>query len=105
MVEDLDFEELKGATLTEKRRAVDLAKRRYSWSKDRDFIKRSLAVFVPGILVASAILFVLPASEWLFTIVLIMTAITSRILVPLESERIRPLLGQSLKDVRRHPYM
>lgn len=41
MVENLDFDELEGASITEKRRAINLAYRRHSWLQDKQHLKNA----------------------------------------------------------------
>lgn len=105
MLEELDFDELKGASIVEKRRAINLACRRYSWYKDRQYLKKCAIVLLSAIVVASAALVVLPGSVWIIPVVAFTTVIISYLLRSDEAERIRPLLKQSLNDVRRHAHM
>lgn len=105
MLEELDFEELEGASIAEKRRAINLAYRRYSWYKDQKYLKKCAVVLLSAIVIASAALIVLPGSGWLIPVVAFTTVIISYLLRSDEAEKIRPLLRQSLDDVRRHAHM
>ena len=105
MLEELDFEELEGASIAEKRRAINLAYRRYSWYKDQKYLKKCAVVLLSAIVIASAALIVLPGSGWLIPVVSFTTVIISYLLRSDEAEKIRPLLRQSLDDVRRHAHM
>src|SRR5690554_2199031 len=105
MLEELDFEELEGASIAEKRQAINLAYRRYSWYKDQKYLKKCAVVLLSAIVIASAALIVLPGSGWLIPVVAFTTVIISYLLRSDEAEKIRPLLRQSLDDVRRHAHM
>ncbi len=105
MLEELDFEELEGASIVEKRRAINLACRRYAWHKDLQYLKKCALVLLSAILMASAVLLVLPDSVWLVPVIFLVTFIIGYILRTDEADRIRPLLKQSLDDIRRHPHM
>lgn len=105
MLEELDFDELQGASIVEKRRAINLAYRRYAWFKDRRYLKRCSIVFLSAIVIASVVLYALPGSVWLVPVVAFTTVIMSCLLRSSEAERIRPLLRESLDDVRRHAHM
>lgn len=105
MDQNLDFDELEGASITEKRRAIDLAYRRYSWWKDKQYMKKCFVVLTLAVGLTSAILLLLPDSSWLLPVVLLSSGIINYQLRPIESERIRPLLRRSLDDVRRHAHM
>ena len=105
MLEELDFEELEGASIIEKRRAINLACRRYSWHKDRKYLKKCAIVLLLAIVLASAVLVVLPGSAWLVPVTGGAVLIISYLLRSDEAERIRPLLKKSLHDVRRHAHM
>ena len=105
MLEELDFEELEGASIVEKRRAINLACRRYAWHKDLQYLKKCALVLLSAILMASAVLLVLPDSVWLVPVIFLVTFIIGYLLRTDEADRIRPLLKQSLDDIRRHPHM
>lgn len=105
MVENLDFDELDGASIAEKRRAINLAYRRYSWLRDKQYLKECTAVVLTVVGIASALIYVLPDSHWMLPVVALSTVAINYRLRPSESERIRPLLRQALDDVRQHAYM
>lgn len=105
MLEELDFDELEGASIVEKRRAINLACRRYSWHKDRQYLKKCAIVLILAIVIASVALVVLPGSVWLVPVAVFTGVIMSYLLRSDEAERIRPLLKKSLDDVRQHPHM
>lgn len=104
-IENLDFDELEGASITEKRRAVNLAYPRYSWLRDKQYLKECTAVVLTAVGIASVLIYVLPDSDWMLPVVALVAISINYRLRPSESQRIRPLLPQALKDVRQHAYM
>jgi hypothetical protein len=73
VIEDVEFEELNGASVTEGRRAIDLACRRYEWRRDRAYIGKSVIIFSIAVTISSTLLYFV-GSTWLASAVLVVSA-------------------------------